>query len=61
MKSKRIREGKPLPDTSQMKVWRDEYNALSEEEHREKLMSLGLADDDFKEFREALKEEKKKK
>ncbi len=60
MKAKR-KEGKPLPDTPNMKMWREEYEQMSAEEHRAKLAVLGLSDEDFSEFKEVLKEEKKKK
>jgi len=60
MKAKR-KEGKPLSDTPTMKMWREEYEQMSEEEHKSKLAALGLGDEDFSEFKEVLKEEKKKK
>jgi len=60
MKAKK-KEGKPLTDTPQMKMWREEYESMSEEEHKAKLACLGLGEEDFGEFKEVLGEEKKKK
>jgi len=55
------KEGKPLPDTPSMKMWREEYEQMPIDEHKTKLAALGLGDEDFSEFKEVLKEEKKKK
>lgn len=55
----RKKEGKPLPDTPEMKMWREEYKNMSLEEHQQKLKMLGLDEEDLKEMNEALKEEKK--
>ncbi len=55
------REGRPLPDTPAMKMWRKEYEQMSLEEHQAKLRELGLSDEDFNEFKEVLKQEKKRK
>jgi len=61
MKSKRKKEGCPLPETAEMKAWREEYEDMSIEEHKAKLKGLGLGDEDFGEFKEILQKEKKKK
>ena len=50
------KEGKPLPDTQDMKIWREEFDEMSLEEHHNKLKALGLSDEDVKEFDEDLKE-----
>jgi len=55
MRGKR-KEGKPLPDTQDMKLWREEFNQMSVEEHHNKLKALGLSDEDVEEFDEGLKE-----
>lgn len=55
----RKKEGKPLPDTPEMKLWRQEYSELSVEEHNARLKMLGLGEEDIKEMQEVLKEEKK--
>lgn len=55
----RKKEGKPLPDTPEMKLWRQEYSELSLEEHNARLKMLGLGEEDIKEMQEVLKEEKK--
>lgn len=60
MRSKK-KEGKPLPDTPEMQMWREEYKDMSLEDHKAKLKMLGLDDEDVKEMDEVLKEEKKKK
>ncbi|MDD3083511.1 MAG: hypothetical protein PHP82_00625 [Candidatus ainarchaeum sp.] len=45
-------EGKKLPDTPDMKAWREEFEAMSKEEHLAKLKALGLDDDELAEFEE---------
>ena len=55
------KEGKPLPETEEMKVWKEEYNEMSVEEHHKKLQMLGLGKEEMAEFDKALSEEKKKK
>jgi len=55
------KEGRPLSDTTAMKMWRDEYEHMSLEDHEAKLKKLGLGDEDFGEFKEVLRKEKKKK
>ncbi len=61
MAKTRKKEGKPLPETADMKMWKKEYENMSEEEHHQKLKQLGLSDEDMKEFDEVLEEEKKEK
>ena len=50
------KEGRPLPDTPDMKIWREEFDEMGLEEHHNKLKALGLSDEDIKEFDEDLKE-----
>lgn len=57
----RKKEGKPLPDTPEMKMWRKEYEGMSIEEHKQKLKMLGLGEEEIQEMEEELKKEKKKK
>jgi len=49
-----------LPDTQEMKLWRKEYEQMSLEDHKAKLVELGLGEEEFAEFRKKLEEEKKK-
>jgi len=53
--AKRKKEGKPLPETTEMKMWREEFDKLSIDDHNEKLKSLGLDDEDIDEFDEKSK------
>ena len=46
----RKKEGKPLPDTQEMKIWREEYSQMSVDEHNAKLKALGLSEEEIKEF-----------
>ena len=55
------KEGRPLPETSQMKLWREEFEKMSLEEHGKKLKQLGLDEEEIKEFNEEFKQPKKKK
>jgi hypothetical protein len=59
MPLRKVREGKPLPDTEEMKVWRKQYMEMSFEEHKAKLMELGLSEEEIEEFREVWMKEKK--
>ncbi|MEM4326801.1 MAG: hypothetical protein QXZ13_01365 [Candidatus Diapherotrites archaeon] len=52
-------EGRPLPDTEDMKIWREEFNQMSLEDHDRILKNLGLDEEDIKEFNEAAKKGKK--
>ncbi len=45
-------EGKKLPDTPDMQAWREEFEAMSKEEHLAKLKALGLDDEELAEFEE---------
>lgn len=49
------KEGRPLPDTQDMKLWRREFEEMSLDEHHNKLKSLGLSDEDLREFDEDFK------
>lgn len=55
----RLREGRPLPDTQEMKLWRKSYSSMSFEDHEEKLRSLGLDDNDLAEFKEVWERERR--
>ena len=46
-----------MPDTPDMKIWREEFDAMSLEEHHNKLKALGLGEEDLKEFDEDFKGE----
>lgn len=52
-------EGRPLPDTEDMKIWREEFNQMTLEDHDRILKNLGLDEEDIKEFNEAAKKGKK--
>lgn len=55
----RRREGHPLKDTADMQAWRKEFEQLSLSDHAEKLRSLGLDDEDIKEFKKDAETRKK--
>jgi len=57
----RKKEGKPLNESPEMKIWRKEYDEMSVEDHHAKLRELGLGDEDMEEFDEILTQEKKAK
>lgn len=59
MPAGRLREGRPLEDTEEMKLWRKNYMQMSFEDHMEKLRCLGLDDNDIAEFKEVLERERK--
>lgn len=46
-------EGRPLPETADMKMWREEFKQMSLEDHDKVLKNLGLDDEDIAEFNEA--------
>ena len=52
MLGRKKKEGKPLPVTADMKIWREEFNEMSLEQHDKVLKSLGLDDEDIEEFNE---------
>lgn len=55
----RKKEGRPLPETADMKMWREEFKQMSLEDHDRVLKNLGLDDEDIEEFNEAEKSGKK--
>lgn len=52
------KEGKPLPETADMKIWKEEFDKMSLEEHDKVLKNLGLDKEDIEEFNEDFAEEK---
>ena len=48
-------EGRPLPDTPDMKAWREEFSQMSLEDHDNVLKNLGLDKEDIEEFNETVK------
>ena len=52
-------EGKPIPETVDMKMWREEFKEMKIEDHQKVLKSLGLDEEDIEEFKEAEKGGKK--
>lgn len=55
----RKKEGRPLPETEDMKIWREEFNQMSLEDHDKVLKNLGLDEEDIEEFNETVKSGKK--
>ena len=55
----RKKEGRPLPETADMKIWKEEFSQMSLEDHDRVLKNLGLDDEDIAEFNEAEKSGKK--
>ncbi len=55
------KEGKPLPETPQMKLWKKEFEKISIGGHDKKLKELGLDEEEIEEFNEEFKQSKKKK
>ena len=45
-------QGAKLPDSADMKAWREEFEAMGPEEHLAKLKSLGLDEEELEEFKE---------
>ncbi|MAG18267.1 MAG: hypothetical protein CL944_02215 [Candidatus Diapherotrites archaeon] len=54
---KKKKEGKPLPVTADMKIWKEDFDQMSIEEHDKILKNLGLDDEDIDEFNEDFKGE----
>lgn len=59
MLGRKKKEGQPLPETADMKIWREEFNEMTIEDHDKVLKNLGLDDEDIAEFNEAEKGGKK--
>jgi hypothetical protein len=56
-KKSKPHEGARLPETADMKAWREEFDEMKEEDHLKKLAELGLSDEDLEEFKEMEKGE----
>jgi len=52
MRSAKKKEGRPLPPKPEDKIWLEEFNEMTAEDHRLKLKQLGLDDEDINEFDE---------
>src|SRR3989344_6804886 len=50
----RKKEGRPLAETADMKVWREEFNEMSLEDHDKVLKNLGLDAEDIQEFNDSV-------
>ncbi|MFH1586724.1 MAG: hypothetical protein ABID38_02615 [Candidatus Diapherotrites archaeon] len=48
----RKKEGRPLPEKPEDKIWREEFDQMTVEDHNEKLKGLGLEEEDIEEFDE---------
>jgi hypothetical protein len=45
-------EGAKLPESAEMKAWREEFEGLKTEDHIKKLAALGLDEEELEEFKE---------
>ena len=52
------KEGKPLRETEDMKIWKEEFKEMSLEDHNRVLKSLGLDEGDIADFNEIVKSNK---
>ncbi|HLC93203.1 MAG TPA: hypothetical protein VJH23_05865 [archaeon] len=52
MLGRKKKEGKPIPETSDMKMWREEFKEMKLEDHDKMLKNLGLDEEDIAEFNE---------
>ena len=50
MPGRKRSEGGPLPETADMKMWREEFGEMKLEDHNRVLKNLGLDEDDIEEF-----------
>ena len=48
-----------MPESADMKIWRDEFNQMSLEEHDKILKNLGLDEEDIEEFNDTVKGKRK--
>lgn len=55
MLGRKKKEGRPLSDTADMKMWREEFNEMKLEDHDRVLKNLGLDDEDIEEFNETVR------
>ena len=55
------KEGRPLKENAEMKLWKKDFDQMTIEEHDTKLHQLGLDDEDIEEFNEVFEEETKPK
>lgn len=55
------KEGKPLKEKAEDKIWKEEFAKMTLDEHNNKLRELGLEDEDLKEFDEKFASLPKKK
>jgi hypothetical protein len=51
-KIKKPADGAKMPETADMKAWKEEFDQIDTEEHVAKLKALGLDDEDLEEFKE---------
>ncbi len=57
----RKKEGRPLPVKAEDKIWKEEFDQMTEEDHNKKLKGLGLEEEDIEEFDEVFYGEDKNK
>ncbi len=59
MLGRKKKEGRPLPETADMKMWHEKFKEMTLEDHDKVLKNLGLDDEDIAEFNEAEKSGKR--
>ncbi|MFH1588635.1 MAG: hypothetical protein ABIA76_04845 [Candidatus Diapherotrites archaeon] len=55
------KEGRPLSEKPEDKIWKEEFKKMTLDDHKQKLRELGLEEEDLEEFDKAFDEEKPKK
>jgi hypothetical protein len=58
---KQKKEGKPIPEKPEDKIWREEFEGMTAAQHHQKLKEMGLEDEDVAEFDEKFFVHKQKK
>lgn len=51
-KLKKPLEGEKLPETPDFQAWKKEFESMSKDEHKQKLLALGLDDEEIEEWEE---------
>lgn len=51
-KLKKPLEGEKLPETPDFQAWKKEFESMSKDEHKQKLLELGLDDEEIEEWEE---------
>ena len=61
MRSAKKKESRPVREKPEDKIWREEFEQLTIDDHDGKLKSLGLDEEDIEEFNEKFSEDSAKK